>query len=274
MDFYSSPSVYSGYFKPALLAENEKYILKIAETEDEFSQVFRMRTQSFQHFDNSGEIDRDKYDDKAMIIIALRRSDNAVRGTYRFMNHPGNRLEDMYSGEYFDLSPLPPGILPVSFEIGRTCVADSDIEENSAIISLFWKGIGAMLHRGRWRYLIGSVSVFNPEPARVWAMAEYFEQNGCTDRKMGMCSALSAVPRPSDAEMTAYRAKYPNIRRTIPPLLRSYMTIGSKIISEPQYCAHLGCAHFLVCLDMANLPSGVAKRFSPNGTLPPHLSEL
>ena len=235
MDFYSSPSVYSGYFKPALLAENERYILKIAETEDEFSQVFRLRTQSFQHFDDSaGEIDRDEYDDKAMIIIALRRSDNVVCGTYRFMNHPGNRLEDMYSSEHFDLSSLPQGILPISFEIGRTCVADTDVKENSAIISLFWKGIGAMLHRGRWRYLFGSVSVFNPEPARVWAIADYFEQNGYTDRKMGMCSAIPAVPRPSDAEMTAYLAKYPNIKRTIPPLLRSYITIGSKIVSEPE----------------------------------------
>ncbi len=89
-----------------------------------------------------------------------------------------------------------------------------------------------------------------------------------------MCSADSAVPHPSDAEMTAYLAKYPNVRRASPPLLRSYITIGSKIISEPEYCVQLGCANFLVYLDMANLPTGVAKRFSPNGTLPPHLSEL
>ncbi|MCQ2379871.1 MAG: GNAT family N-acetyltransferase [Victivallaceae bacterium] len=274
MDFRSSPSVYSGYTKPALLVETEKYKLKIVENEEELSQALRLRVQAFLHSDGPGELDRDRYDDQAIHFIALHRDNNEVCGTYRFINHPRNRWENAYSCQLFDLSVLPARMLPVSMEMGRTCVAKSYIEHCGSIIPLFWKGACAMLKRGRWRYLLGSVSVFDPEPARVWAMFDYLDENDYIDRRIGLCPAINAIPRPSDAEMAAYRAKYPNTRRTLQPLLRGYLSIGTKVISEPQYCASLGCAHFLVCLDYLNFTPAAIRHFMPGGTLPPYLAEL
>lgn len=255
---------------PPLIAERSPYRISVASTEEEIRDALRLRYQIFhiehgQHEAPDPEaIDVDEFDEKSVHLIVQEEKNSRVIGTYRIIGHPGNQFSDMYSSHEYVFENIPDSILPRLMEIGRTGVA-MDFR-NSAVLSLLWQGIAAMMLRTDSRYLMGCVSFFAPTFESAWASFDYLKEMGCISSRFLMKTTPEfAMPRPAEDRIAAYRASHPDMKHEIPSLLRGYLNLGCKIIGEPAFDRDFDTADLLILLDVYNMPGRVVQHMFPDG---------
>ena len=268
-----------------VLAEQEHFRLKLAETPAEVAAAQKLRYRVFKQEQgrlancNDG-IDRDRFDRHCRHLIVTEKERGRIVGTYRVLSGAGAAAAGgFYSEEEFEVHGLRQ-LRGEVCEVGRSCV-DPEFR-SGAVVALLWSGLGALrrrpepgrgwLHRyaGRRRsekpafhYLFGCVSLEERDPVAALALYEYFKRNDM------VCTRLQAAPRPgfeldrvSPAEVMRYFEEHEKqMERTLPPLFKGYIKLGARICGAPAYDREFGTIDFLILLDMREMPERYARRF-------------
>ena len=272
MDF-NTDNLLQKITNPPLVTENETYLLKFAESEDEVFAAQKLRYRVFNCEQNRGldsandaQFDSDEFDEGAAHLIVFNKADGMPIGTYRAIGQPGNDPEKMYSAREYIVDGIAP-YLPRIIEVGRSCV-DKEYR-NGAVVTFLWIGMAAITLRSGCRYLCGCVSLEDVHPAVAWAVYENLIDRGlCFPGVHFRPRDKFKFDRPDEAEIARVRADRALMREAMPPLLKGYITIGAKLLGEPAFDYEFGSVDLPVMVDMWRLPDRYHRHFFPNITFP------
>ena len=172
-----------------------------------------------------------------------------VVGTYRILApHRARELGRRYSDTEFDLSRLQL-IAPSMVEVGRSCV-HRDYRSSSTIL-LLWAGMAHYMRAGGYSHLIGCASVSLADGGASAARIRNEVQKYMSIPEYRVFPRLAFPYERIAAASTA----------ELPPLLKGYLRIGSKICGEPAWDPDFNTADFLVWLALPNLQPRYARHF-------------
>lgn len=259
---------------PTVLVDADNFLIKIAETDEELKATLRLRYEVFNIEQGHGldqcsvyGLDFDEYDRYCLQLVVLNKQTNLPVGTYRL--HLGSiamGAKGFYSSTEFDIKGLD-NIAGISMELGRSCVS-SDFRTGAAV-ALLWGGIGELMMRAKLRYLFGCVSFDKYNPAATWAIYEHFKKEGLvTDTILGIPMKGYELDKATPEAITKYASEIKNtIREYVPPLLKGYLRLGTKICSEPLYDPIFKTIDFLILLDTYTVPERYTKHYNYKPTL-------
>ena len=272
MDF-NTDNLLQKIITPPLVTENDAYLLKFAENEDEIFAAQKLRYRVFNCEQNRGldsakdaEFDRDEFDEGAAHLIVFDKANGTPIGTYRAIGQPGNDPEKMYSAREYEVNGIE-RYVPKIIEVGRSCV-DKDYR-SGAVVTFLWIGMAAITLRSGCRYLCGCVSLEDAQPAIAWAVYESLRAQGLYFPDVDFKPRPQfSFPHPDRAEIDGILNDSARLRAAMPPLLKGYITIGAKLLGEPAFDYEFGSIDLPVMVDMWRLPDRYHKHFFPNITFP------
>ncbi|MEY2986486.1 MAG: hypothetical protein RJB13_7 [Pseudomonadota bacterium] len=197
---------------------------------DELEQVFALRYDVFlsgNSMCNALQTDIDQYDEHADHLVVTAQ--DQIVATYRLM--PVDRILRAgllpYSSNEFDITTLLESFCPSSaVELGRSCVHPA--HRNGALPKLLWNALAKyMMHRGRTE-AFGCVSVFNVTHEEAVGLVDLFKAQGSWSESV-QCPPLQGL------NYNAAQRSVAEMKALIPPLLRSYLMLGSKLYGGPSH---------------------------------------
>lgn len=253
---------------PALIVEQEQYLIKFAETGEEIEAAMRLRYEVFNLEQGKGldsanlnQIDQDEFDEHCLQLVIVEKKTSRIVGTYRVHLGIVAKTElGLYSSREYNIEGID-DIIDEVIEVGRSCVHPDF--RNGSVIGLLWSGISATLVRSGLRYLLGCVSLETVDPDVGWALYEYFKS------REKLCSTLKATPVPG-FELPAPDPKKVEeflgdkkvaLMKNIPPLFKGYLRLGVGVCGEPLLDEEFGSIDFLILLDLQKLPEKYYKHF-------------
>ena len=251
----------------AVLFESKQFIIKLAENEDEVQQALRLRFEIFNLEQGKGlkeaeqtGIDRDEFDDYCFHLIVIEKKEKRIVGTYRL--HPGPvayEARGFYSEREYNIQGIGK-IATETLEVGRSCVAPEF--RSGATVAMLWGGIGELMNRIRLRYLLGCVSLETVDPAVGWALYEHYKDNGKVSTVLSATARQKfALKKPTETEINTIRENRSLLLCAVPPLLKGYLRLGTKICGEPVFDDEFGTIDYLILLDTGKLNERYAKHF-------------
>ena len=247
---------YKPHFK--IFTETSSYVLKTAENIEELQALLKLRYNNFLAHTKHGKtvegIDTDAFDSQCDHIIIYHKEKKNICGTYRILFTPINR--SFYSELEFDLSRFlsSPGN---KMELGRACVQKEF--RNTAVIDLLWKGIAKYIELTKAEYLFGCSSITTVDPGVTKAFSHYFKENDFLSEEYD----VKTLPKYFfDLEKTPLCSMdEEEIKKSIPPLLRSYLTAGAKVHGPAALDRDFECIDYLTIIQMKKLAPLYKKRY-------------
>ena len=192
-------------------------------------------------------LDRDSFDDHMTHLVLLEGDTRRVVGTYRVQHAARAKAgAGLYSAREYDLSALK-SYFTTSIELGRACLA-VDHRTFRAMVAI-WLGIGAFMNAYGLRHLFGCCSLTSRDPLDGWRALRTIRESGWLHSQLYLPArdAYSCRPEPS-AAMLDSEGPY-----KLPKLFRTYLRLGTEVISEPAIDLEFGTVDFLVLQDGKNL---------------------
>ena len=204
-------------------------------------EVFNLELEEGLESSAATDLDRDAFDDHMTHLVLLERDTHRVVGTYR-MHSASRAAAGLYSAQEYDLSALDP-YLETSVELGRACVA-ADHRTFRTMVAL-WLGIGAFMNAYALWHLFGCCSLTSRDPMDGWRALRTIRETDSLHSQLYLPAheAYSCGSEP-DSEESDVEAPY-----MLPKLFRTYLRLGSKVISEPAIDREFGTVDFLVLQD-------------------------
>ncbi|MBD2354874.1 GNAT family N-acetyltransferase [Tolypothrix sp. FACHB-123] len=235
---------------PVLQSKN--YILKLATTEAELESIFRLRFEVFNlelglGFSNSNtdRMDRDRFDAVCHHLMLISQLTGKTIGTYRMQTYTmASQGLGFDAADIFNLSSIPEGILQMSVEVGRACIAKE--YRNSQALLLLWEGLANYLIRSQSKYFFGCASLLTQNPGEAVCAYQYFQRNNW------MHSHILVYPNPAySIEISANCPDSCNV--AIPNIVQAYLNIGAKICSLPAIDRQFQTIDFLTISNIEEL---------------------
>ncbi len=253
---------------PALIAEQELFLIKFAENKHEIEAAMRLRYDVFNGEQGKGlesaeleKIDCDEFDEHCLQLIIVEKKTSRIVGTYRVHLGVVAKAElGFYSAREYNIDGIDE-IVDDVLEVGRSCVHPDF--RNGSVIGLLWNGLSETLTRSGLRYILGCVSLETVDPTIGWALYENFK------RRDKLCKRLKAtpvegfeLPAPDLDEMNEFLGeKKVSLLKNIPPLFKGYLRLGVGVCGVPVLDKEFGTIDFLILLDCKNLPEKYIKHF-------------
>lgn len=237
-----------------IFVETSSLILKTAVTTDELIASFKLRQQVFFGFDelNQETIDIDEFDSLCDHLIIIDQNSKKIVGTYRI--NCSLFTSTFYSENEFNLDIFFRNN-SIKLELGRACIHEDF--RNGKVIDLLWRGIAEYSKRTGAKYLFGCSSIKTTCLRKAFEISEYFvNQENCENE-------FSIEPT-SDFAMDFSGLVFENnleIKRLVPPLLRSYISAGAKVVRYPALDMDFQCIDFMTILDLENINSLYKRRY-------------
>jgi putative hemolysin len=236
--------------------EHGAYVARMALTEQEQNEVFRLRFRIFNLELHEGLMsaytngkDQDRYDAVCDHLIVEDRISGMIVGTYRIQQ--GAVAADnfgYYSEQEFGFTPYE-AMRGQIVELGRACIHRE--HRSPEVLNLLWRGIAqySLLHRGR--YMMGCCSLTSQDPEMGHAVYRSLERHMVEPELRTTPTTDFLMPEAVGAVDVV----------KVPKLLRAYLTIGAKICGVPAIDREFGTIDFLTLLDLETLHPRVATRF-------------
>ena len=221
--------------------------VKWAQSQHEVMQAQKLRytvfTEDFRAEISSPEgCDRDVFDVFCKHLIAIEAFSGRVVGTYRvLLPEDAKRAGNLYMETEFDLAQLS-GLKHDVIELGRSCVAP-DYRDGTVIRRLL-TGLAEFLSTRNERYLIGCVSVPMFDGG-FYATSIYKDLS--TKPKHESQYRVTPIAALPATEL------YDQCDAVLPPLMRSYLKLGARLMGQPFYDAAFHCADFPMILEVERL---------------------
>ncbi|MEY4615706.1 MAG: hypothetical protein RJB66_666 [Pseudomonadota bacterium] len=249
-------------------------MVKTAETKAELLQCLRLRNEVFNREFRSVthlEYDFDAFDSHCDHIIILHQPTQKVVGTYRLNSTLFSKK--FYTFTEFEIKHFRSLSGPV-LELGRACIQKD--HRRGIVISLLWRGIAEYMKISNSKTLIGCSSIKISNSREAALVYQYLSHKGHLDFR------YCAKPR-AKYEMDSFAVWYEYMKEhyserleqeaesLLPPLLKSYLKFGSKIIAEPAFDEDFDCIDLLTVLDKDNLLKTSGKKFVGNEQRGPYV---
>ncbi len=203
--------------------------------------------------------DRDEYDYYCdhLIVIDKNQEDEVV-GTYRILRKDvAQQNIGFYSETEFDLTKIYK--LEDNFaEVGRSCVHPN--YRNGSVISLLWGGLAEYMQINNLRYLMGCGSIHSTSPRVASEVYAYLKENdGLAGEEFDIRPLDSHKIEGFDPNLKIENMK--EISKTIPPLIKGYLRVGSKICGHPAIDKVFGTTDVFVLFDFKEISERYLKKF-------------
>ncbi len=196
------------------------------------------------------QLDSDRFDATCDHLVIEHIATGKIVGTYRLQTgEMAAAANGYYSEQEFDFTPFAPFRSEI-VELGRACVHQDHRKGN--VLDLLWRGIAAYTRERKARYLLGCSSLTSQDPALGHAMYARLAPEYLAPEPF-RTSPLPAFALP-DAEPLAVCPRPPR-------LLRTYLSVGSKICGKPALDREFGTIDFLTLIDLTALPAATSARF-------------
>ncbi|MCB0407265.1 MAG: GNAT family N-acetyltransferase [Bdellovibrionales bacterium] len=235
-----------------------KYLIKTVDSPFELREVLKLRKYVFFEdgiaHDNFELYDFDKYDLLGDHVVIKNQESGKIVGTYRIMCT--HFTDDFYSENEFTIQNFlnKPG---VKIELGRACIEPE--HRNGATIALIWKGLARFAILVGARYMFGCASLSTINSYLAHEIMRELDRQGHTDH------SYDIYVRP---EFSAGQIYYnsglltqDNIESSIPPLLRSYISAGAKVLGGPAFDDQFQCSDVFTVIDLANMNEKYRRRY-------------
>lgn len=236
-----------------------RYSIKTANRLDEFHKIFKFRHDIFVgecHASTPYEsIDLDEFDAICDHIIIQETHTGEIVGYYRVLSSAFTN--QYYSENEFDLDSFKK-LSGNKLELGRACIHPE--HRNGQVLSLLWKGIGQYCLDTETRYLFGCSSVHSKSTQLAHQIYHYFAEKGVLSKE------LRATPI-GDFKMNVHFERHPHIydrefaMKSVPALLKSYISAGAVIAGAPALDREFSCLDFMTILDLERLSPGFKRRY-------------
>jgi putative hemolysin len=232
--------------------QTEKYILRLASTQEELESIFRLRFEVFNlelglGFSNSylTQMDRDKFDEVCHHLILIAKHTGKTIGTYRMQTYK-MAMEGLGfdAADIFNLHNIPDSVLQASVEVGCACIAKE--HRNSQTLLLLWEGLANYLIWSKNQYFIGCASLLTQCSWEAACAYDYFQQNEL------MHPNILVYPY-SEYCLELPQACTDSCHVEIPKILQAYLSIGAKICSLPAIDRQFKTIDFLIISNIKNL---------------------
>ncbi len=240
------------------------YQVKTAVNSKELLSCFKLRNEVFniEFRDLKGlNYDFDEFDSVCDHIMIIYKATQEVVGTYRlnscwFTNN-------FYSEQEFHMKNLF-NLKGPFLELGRACI-NKDHRKGS-VIALLWKGIADYMNLSRAQILFGCSSVKVTESRESAIIFQYLKQNDHVqlgfEAKPKSSYEISHFSQWCEYFEKNYNADFAEeAERLIPSLLKSYLKLGAKVISEPALDEDFNCIDFLTVLDRNGINKTAERKF-------------
>lgn len=197
--------------------------------------------------------DVDEYDALADHLIV--KHGRRIVATYRIM--PTDRVLSaglsLYASHEFEVSSLMEQLDPRrTVELGRSCVHPA--YRQGAIPKLLWSALAKyMMEQGRTE-AVGCVSVFNCSGSEANALVDYFKTQDAWSKGVECASLM-----PSSGEQQNHSDLH--LKSIVPPLLRSYLMLGAKILGGPAHDPVFHCQDFLIHFSTVSMSERCRRAF-------------
>lgn len=226
------------------------YELDFARSPEDVEAVQRLRFQVFNLELNEGltsslatGLDSDAFDLACDHLFVRHRESGQIVGTYRMQTRElANRGQGFYSSTEFDLGDMPEAVLDASVEIGRACIHKE--HRSLQVLYLLWKGIGRYTSFHKKHYLFGCCSLTSQDPNEGWQVFRQLESNG------HLHADIRVRPLASHACVQDQEA---SSEGRMPRLMKTYLSLGASICSEPAIDRAFKTIDFLAIFDFDTL---------------------
>ena len=245
-----------------IFIESSRFVVKTASTKEERKKAHDLRVKvfvsEFMGAKNAVYSDWDRFDKKSDFLIIVDKKNNDVVGTYRLIC--SKKPNDFYTSSEFFIDDFvrSPGR---KVELSRACVAPA--YRKGAVILLLWKGIYSYLEKAQADYLFGCSSLSNVSPADTLSVMRYLQENNfCSDAlySIGIRKSYDCN-RHLLSQLSLLNAEKDN-KVSLPPLFKSYLKIGAKMIDIPAYDSYYKCYDFFTILRVKDMSNSITRKFS------------
>lgn len=237
--------------------EKGRYIIKTAENSKELLQVLRLRYEVF-NLRNKRilKIDIDKFDKDADHLLIYDKETGKMVGTYRLIC---SKFTDcFYSETEFDISMVK-HLSGEKIELGRACIRPE--YRNGVTLMLLWRAISEYVEKVKADYLFGCSSVFTTDPVEVAFVTDHLLKNYSSETVY-----VKAYKSLESLQKHIQFLRENNIDtsvadKLIPPLLKMYLSAGSRVCGLPSLDEEFGCVDFFTILDTRNLTDNFRRKY-------------
>ena len=242
--------------EPQVLAECERYRVRLALTEDDRRCLYRLRFLVFNLEMNEGldsaflnGEDHDPFDEVCDHLMVEEKTSGRIVGTYRVQTGFTARGNlGYYSAQEFEFAPFEP-LRDQLVELGRACIHRE--YRSFEVLNLLWRGVALYAVGRGGRYLIGCSSVTSQDTN--FGSAMYHRLKG-----FEVAPELRTLPTPEFAFAIAPETD----KKPQPPrLLRAYLAVGAKIGGPPAIDREFKTIDFLTILDLESMAPSARARY-------------
>lgn len=210
---------------------------------------YRVFTEEYgARFDGIAGIDSDAFDKHCRhLVVKDVLTGQVIAYTRILTDERARRAGGWYSAGEFELGMVE-RLAGRVLEIGRTCVHPD--YRSGAAISVLWSKLAEILLAEDFAYLFGCASIPLADPLAPAMLAELAVREE-TDPAFRVTPNL-ALPALVDNGFAAPK---------LPPLLRTYLSMGAKICGAPCWDPDFHCADVFVLVEVATIPMRYKKHF-------------
>lgn len=196
-----------------------------------------------------GGRDEDAFD-PACTHVLIESRDGQLLACFRLMVLPAARIWESYSAQFYDLSALA-GMPGAVLELGRFCVGPG--VQDPDVLRLAWAFITAQVDAAAVSLMFGCTSFPGADPAlHRPALAHlaraHLAPPHLAPRRKGRTVDLPEGPSDPRAALAA-----------MPPLLRSYLSMGGWVSDHAVIDPDLDTLHVLTAVEVARIPPARAR---------------
>lgn len=244
---------------PSWSKQSGRYHVRFARSPGELAAAQRLRFEVFnielgEGLENSFELglDSDEFDARCHHLLAEDLESGKIIATYRLQTRElAAAGTGFYSEREFLMATLNTQ-LDDGVELGRACIAKE--HRGRRLLFMLWQGLGAYMLHNHKRFLFGCGSIQTIEPEVAWATAESLRRLGHNHPALRV-GATEAFRTPPVEHARADQAA------PIPPLFRSYFSMGARVCSEPALDREFGTADFLLLFDLHRLDAKARRAY-------------
>ncbi|OIQ44450.1 MAG: ornithine-acyl-ACP acyltransferase [Roseobacter sp. MedPE-SW] len=236
---------------PGLLLEKGGYRARLAQGADDLTAAHLLRARCFR----TASLDQDQFDEACLHVLIESRSDGALVGCFRLMLlENGQHLHLSYSSQFYDLTQLC-AFSGRMMELGRFCIDPA--VQNADVLRLAWGAVTGLVDQNGVGLLFGCSSFTGTNPSA------FIEAFALLKRRHLAPEAWSPGRKAADTrlfgDLLQDRAvdQKPDLKLAqaqLPPLLRSYLTMGGWVSDHVVIDVELNTCHVFTGLEVKAVP--------------------
>lgn len=239
--------------------ENERFTVKFTETEQENLLAYSLRfTDMLKEYRpetiRENDLDITPYDSYAKQIICIDNQTGGVVGCYRIItsdNLPNG--EKFACEEEFDITSLKNSGEKIA-ELSRAVVKKE--YRNTLVLMMLLRFIIKHVKEENYRFVVGEASFFGTDKSKYVKEFSYLSANySCKDY------GIKSLEKEQVELLSVDQFDQIEVKRSLPPLIRAYTTIGAKISDDSFTDREFGSVDVFVLMDTQHTNDAYIKKF-------------